>query len=401
MSLFESIRLAIEALLSNKGRSALTMLGVIIGVLAVISLVAIGEGAKAYVTKELMGIGSNLMVVTPGKSKTSGGPPIEGANSAKKLTYEDSEFLARRASSLKNVAPIVLGTGKVKYENRSRDTTVLGVTYEFQQVRNLHVEIGSFVNSDDVEARRRVCVLGRLVKQELFGESNPLGKMVKINDVSFRVVGIMEKKGVTFGFNIDDLVFIPIKTAQELYDTDKIYEILAAAASEKEVDEAKRQITQLLTKRHREEDFTITTQAAMLETMNSILTTLTWVLGAIAGISLVVGGIGIMNIMLVSVTERIREIGIRKAVGAKRRDILSQFLVESITISSVGGLLGVLLGIGLARGLSFSFPALPVQISLWSVLLALSFSVCVGVFFGVYPARKASKLDPIVALRHE
>ncbi|MCI0527313.1 MAG: ABC transporter permease [Nitrospira sp.] len=400
MNILESIRIALEALFSNKGRSALTMLGVIIGVLAVISLVAIGEGAKAYVSKELMGIGSNLLVITPGKAQTSGGPPMS-VDSAKKLTYEDTEFLARRASVLKHVAPIVVGTGKVKYQNRSRDTTVLGVTYEFQQARNLHVEIGSFVSADDVDAQRRVCVLGRLVKQELFDESNPLGKMIKINDASFRVIGIMERKGVSFGFNIDDLVFIPVKTAQDLYDTDKIFEIMVAATSEKEVEEAKRQIIQLLTKRHGEEDFTITTQAAMLETMESILTTLTWVLGAIAGISLVVGGIGIMNIMLVSVSERTREIGIRKAVGAKRRDILSQFLVESITISAVGGLLGVLLGVSLSQGLAFSFPSLPVKVSLWSILLALSFSVFVGVFFGVYPARKASKLDPIEALRHE
>jgi putative ABC transport system permease protein len=400
MSILESIRIALEALFSNKVRSVLTMLGVIIGVFAVICLVAIGEGAKAYVSKELMGIGSNLLVVTPGKAKTSGGPPIS-VDSAKKLTYEDAEFVARRSTAVKQVAPIVMGTGKVKYENRSRDTTVLGVTYDFQQVRNLHVEIGSFVSADDVDARRKVCVLGRVVKRELFGESNPLGKMVKINDVSFRVIGIMEKKGVTFGFNIDDIVFIPVKTAQELYDTDKLFEILAAATSEKEVEEAKRQITQLLIKRHREEDFTITTQAAMLESMNSILTTLTWVLGGIAGISLVVGGIGIMNIMLVSVSERTREIGIRKAVGAKRQDILSQFLVESITISALGGLLGMILGIGLARGLAFSFPSLPVKVSLWSVLLALSFSISVGIFFGVYPARKASKLDPIEALRHE
>jgi putative ABC transport system permease protein len=400
MNILESIRIALEALFSNKGRSVLTMLGVIIGVFAVICLVAIGEGAKAYVTKELMGVGSNLLVITPGKAQTSGGPPMS-VDSAKKLTYEDAEFLARRASALKRVAPLVIGTGKVKYENRSRDTSVIGVTYDFQQVRNLHVEIGSFISSDDVDAQRKVCVLGRLVKKELFGENNALGKIVKINDVSFRVIGIMEKKGVSFGFNIDDIVFIPVKTAQELYDTDKLFEILTAATSEKEVDEAKRQITQLLIKRHREEDFTITTQAAMLEAMNSILTTLTWVLGAIAGISLIVGGIGIMNIMLVSVSERTREIGIRKAVGAKRRDILSQFLVESITISVFGGLLGLLLGTGLARGLAFSFPSLPVKISLWSIILALSFSIFVGIFFGVYPARKASRLDPIEALRHE
>ncbi len=401
MNFFDCIKIGIEALFVNKIRTVLTLLGIIIGVLSIILLVSIGQGAKKYVYDELSELGSNLLLVTPGKIETTGGAPIV-TDTIHKLTYGDTKAIKRRTTVVKDVAPLVIGSGKIKYKNHSRDALVVGVTHEYQTVRNLHVEIGSFISSSDVEDRRRVCAIGRTVKRELFSESNPLGGMIKIINTRFRVIGIMEKKGRSLGVDIDDYVWIPIQTAQELFNTDQLTQFWAKANSEKEIEEAKKQITEVLTKRHNNnEDFTVTTQAALLASASDIMGILTWALGAIAGISLIVGGIGIMNIMLVSVTERTREIGVRKAVGAKSKDILLQFLIESVSLSVFGGLSGILLGMTIGFILPLFFSSLPVNISLWAILLAFSFSVSVGVFFGVYPARKASLLDPILALRYE
>ena len=402
MDLREAVALAFEMLGANRVRTALTMLGVVIGVAAIILLVSLGEGATAYITRELTGLGTNLLIITPGKTQTSGGfhPPVAGT--VRKLTYEDAMALRRRATLLTDAVPVVLGTGKVRYQGAGRDTTVVGVTPEFQRVRNLYVEIGQFVSQEDVDGRRRVVVLGRTVKRELFGEENPLGRFVTLADSRYRVIGIMERKGVSLGFDIDDLVFTPVKSAQDLFDTDRLFEILASVGSPDEVDGAIQQVKEILSRRHgNHEDFTVISQGAMLAAFTTILKILTAVLGGIAGISLVVGGIGIMNIMLVSVRERTREIGIRKAVGARRRDILGQFLLESVALSTSGGVLGILLGLGGAKGLSYFFTYLPTRVSLWSILMAFGFSAAVGIFFGVYPARRAALLDPIQALRYE
>ena len=402
MDLREAFALALEMLVANRVRSALTMLGVVIGVAAIILLVSLGEGATAYITRELTGLGTNLLIITPGKTQTSGGfhPPVAGT--VRRLTYEDAVALRRRASLLTDAVPVVLGTGKIRYQGVSRDTSVIGVTPEFQRVRNLYVEIGQFVSEEDVEGRRRVVVLGRTVKRELFGEENPLGQFVTLADSRYRVIGIMERKGVSLGFDIDDLVFIPVKSAQDLFDTDRLFEILASVRSPDEIDRAIQQVKDILMRRHgNREDFTLTSQGAILSAFTAILKILTAVLGGIAGISLLVGGIGIMNIMLVSVRERTREIGIRKAVGARRRDILGQFLLESVMLSCLGGGLGIIVGVGGAKGLSIFFTYLPTRVSLWAVLMAFGFSAAVGVFFGVYPARRAALLDPIQALRYE
>jgi putative ABC transport system permease protein len=402
MDVREAFALALEMLTANRVRTALTMLGVVIGVAAIILLVSLGEGATAYITRELTGLGTNLLIITPGKTQTSGGfhPPI--ASTVRKLTYEDAVALRRRAALLTDAVPVVLGTGKIRYQGVSRDTSVIGVTPEFQRVRNLYVEIGQFVSEEDVEGRRRVVVLGRTVKRELFGEENPLGQFVTLADSRYRVIGIMERKGVSLGFDIDDLVFIPVKSAQDLFDTDRLFEILASVRSPDEIDRATQQVKDILMRRHgNREDFTLTSQGAILSAFTTILKILTAVLGGIAGISLLVGGIGIMNIMLVSVRERTREIGIRKAVGARRRDILGQFLLESVVMSSLGGGLGIVVGVGGAKALSLFFTYLPTQVSPWAILMAFGFSAAVGIFFGVYPARRAALLDPIQALRYE
>ena len=401
MYLTDSIKIGIEALFINRIRTVLTLLGITIGVLSIILLVSIGQGAKDYVFGELNELGTNLLLVTPGKRETTGGTPVV-TDTIHKLTYDDAKVIERRATAIKNVAPVVLGSGNVKYKNRSRDTLVVGVTNEFQSVRDLHVEIGSFMSVSDIEGRRKVCTIGRTVKKELFGETNPLGKMVRIIDTKFRVIGIMEKKGRSLGFDIDDLVWTPIETAQEIFNTDELTELWVKAASEKEIDEAREQITKILIRQHNNnEDFTVTTQTALLTSASSIMDMLTWALGSIAGISLLVGGIGIMNIMLVSVTERTREIGVRKAVGAKGKDILFQFLIESVSLSVSGGLIGIFLGLSAGLILELFFPSLPITIVWWAILLAFGFSASVGIFFGVYPARKASLLNPIDALRYE
>ncbi len=402
MNFLETFRVAGEAILSNKVRSGLTMLGVIIGVMAVILLVSIGEGARMYITKELTGLGTNLLIITPGKTSTSGGFHPPSAGSVRKLSYDDSLALRRRAWLLTDAVPIVLGTGKIKYHNLGRDTIVIGTTPEFQRARNLFVDTGSYVSQGDVDSKARIVVLGVKVKEELFGADNALGKAVTLSNARYRVVGVMQKKGKSLGFDIDDVVFIPVTSGQELFDTDGLFEIIASTPRPEDVDRAVAQIKDILIRRHaHKEDFTIHTQGAMLSTMNDILGVLTAVLGGIAGISLLVGGIGIMNIMLVSVRERTREIGIRKAMGARNRDIMAQFLIEAITLSGAGGIIGILLGVGLALLIPVFVTVLPTSVSAWSIIMAFFFSAAVGVFFGVYPARKAAMQDPIQALRYE
>ena len=402
MTWVETAHTAWEALWANPGRSALTLLGVVIGVAAVILLISVGEGARAYIQQELTELGTNLLVIQPGKTTTAGGFHPPSAGTVHKLTYEDAKAIQRRAYAVTASVPVVLGSGKIKYRNLSRDTLVVGTTPEFQRVRNLHVELGDFVTQADVETKRKVVVLGRTVVRELFGNRSALGQRVTVSGAKFRVVGIMEPKGTTLGMDIDDVVFIPVTAAQELFDTDALFEILATAERAEEIDLAVRQIKRILIKRHAgQEDFTIITQRAMLSTLDTVLSILTGVLGGIAGISLVVGGIGIMNIMLVAVKERTREIGIRMAVGARRSDILRQFLLESVLLSVAGGTLGIVLGIGIAKVLPLFYAFIPTRVSAWSVALAFGFSVSVGIFFGMVPARQAARLDPIEALRYE
>ena len=401
MNFFEYARVALESLKANRLRSVLTMLGVIIGVAAVILLVSLGEGTKNYVEEQFAGLGSNILIVTPGKIETRGGPPIIGA-AKHKLTLSDSRILEKKGYLFGGVAPVVFGTAEVRYGSRSRNVPILGVTPSFSPVRNLHVEIGSFVTESDVEAKRRVCILGRTVKRELFGNANALGQIVKVSGGRFRVVGIMQQKGVSLGIDLDDIVFVPVRTAQDLFDTDALLEIILSVRNKNDIESAKELAKSLLFKNHnRHEDFTITNQAAMLSSLYTILDTLTYVLGGIATISLLVGGIGIMNIMLVTVKERTNEIGIRKAVGARDRDILVQFLLESTAISSSGGIGGMLVGVLGAYGIRLLVPKLPVEVPSWAIVLAFTFSVFVGIFFGVYPARKAAALHPIEALRYE
>jgi putative ABC transport system permease protein len=403
MNTFECFRIALDCLIQNKIRAFLTMLGVIIGVMSVILLVSFGEAAQTYVEKEFAGLGSNILIITPGKQETSGVVPIV-AGSFRPITYENAKELKRKAVGITDVAPTVVGAGGVRYFERERSTMVIGATPAFEELRNLPVQVGRFITENDVDRNKKVCILGTRVKQELFGHTNALNERVSINRRKHMVVGIMAPKGVTLGINLDDIVLIPLPSAQQMFygGEDRLFEILLSANSPEDLPAATESVRGILTASHDyTEDFTITDQTSMLTTFTRIFDALKIMLAGIASISLLVGGIGIMNIMLVSVRERTREVGIRKAVGAKRKDIALQFLVESITMSGIGGVIGIGLGFAVSFLLRNAFDNFPIYCSTWSVLTAFVFSVTVGVFFGVYPAVKASGVDPVEALRYE
>jgi len=392
----ESFYLAIETLMSNKVRSFLTMLGVVIGVFAVITLVAIGEGAKTYVYEEIskFGTGSRYMEIHPGKEHGYG-------ILTEKLTYRDTEAIEKYCPSVAAVDPRTMGNVELKYGNRKMNIQFgMGVSYNYPVVFTHGVSMGRFYTKSEQEGRKKVAVIGQKVVDKLFSGFNPIGEKVKINGKSFLVVGVFEKKGYTMGFDYDEIVAIPVTSAQRLFDTNRILEVGVVAKSDDLVYKAKEEVRQLLIKRHKKEDFRIDTMEESLTMINNILGFLTLAIGGIASISLLVGGIGIMNIMLVSVNERIREIGIRKSVGATRRDIFVQFLIESVVISMVGGTAGIILGVATSMAIMKALGITP-TISLWSANLAYFVSILVGVVSGVYPATRAATLDPVEALRYE
>jgi putative ABC transport system permease protein len=397
----EALRIARDSLVTNRLRSALTMLGIVIGVAAVILLVSIGEGARRYIKAQFGELGTNILAVIPGKTSKEGGMHM-GTTAVRKLTYDDAVIIRKRAGSVLHAVPVILGTSWIKHGGKSRDTYIIGVTEAYFTVRNLNIDMGRAFDASEVEGGRRVCVIGRTVKRDVFGDKNPLGAKVTIGDAKYRVVGMMAPKGVALGTDIDDIVLVPVTAARELFDTDSLLNITVKVKGPEFIERAKKEITEVLMRRHAgKEDFTILSQDEMIKFMGKILTIMTAVLSGIAAISLLVGGIGIMNIMLVSVRERTREIGLRKAVGARNRDVLVQFMAEAVALSVMGGAAGIVLGGGLSLAIPYVFDFLPTYLQWWSILLAFFFSLAVGVFFGVYPARKAAKYDPIVALRYE
>ncbi len=398
MSLLEAVRTAFASLMANKSRSILTMLGVIIGVAAVLIVVAIGEGLKADTLQRIRSLGTNLIMVFPGGGR--------GWRSTRpgRLTEEDAKALRGDAEHLSGIAPIVQKSVTVKYRNLTHDTQVVGTTSQWAHVMAFEIEHGRFLNYSEQRARSRVAVLGAEVVEELFYGRPLVGEFVRISGVPFEVIGILEEKGGGWG-NPDDQIVIPLSTArQRLVGNADLSRIYASAASEEVVPDAIESIKRILRRTHRvsemEEDFRIRDQTEFLTTMEETTGQLTMFVGGIALVSLIVGGVGIMNIMLVSVAERTREIGIRKAVGARRGDILAQFLIESVMLSCIGGLIGLGLGL-LGSELLGDTLGWATVVPVWSIAVSLLFSGAVGIFFGYYPARKAAQLDPIECLRYE
>jgi putative ABC transport system permease protein len=392
------LRFAVGALGGHRVRTGLSLTGVAIGVLAVVLLTSLGEGARAYVVGEFAALGTNLIIVLPGKTETTGLVPITGGT-PRDLTLEDAEAVRRRVAAVRRIAPIVLGSATARYRERSREITVFGTTAEWFAIRGLSAQMGRLLPAETELVESQVCVLGAAVKRELFPDANPLGEMLRLGSERCRIVGVATPRGVTIGLNVDEMVFVPVRRAMTMFNRTGLFRLMVEVRSHGEIPATRQAIVRVLAERHDgQEDVTALTQDAVLATFGRILGVLTAVLAGIAAISLAVAGIGIMNVMLVSVAERTREIGLLKALGASRRQILTLFLVEAAVLALLGGLVGVALAsssTALVRGL---FPAFPVTTPRWAVAAALAVSVTVGLLFGVLPANRAARVDPVVAL---
>ena len=401
----ELLKMAALSLIANKLRTLLTMLGIIIGVASVVSLVAVGMGVKQNVTDSISRLGSNTLMVMSGSSNRTG--VRGGAGSMQTLKYDDAKAIKSKIKNIDYVSPVVQGNYQVVYGHENWQTSVYGVIPEYVAIQSLTMQSGIFFSEHDVDTRSRVAVIGTTVATNLFGTVNPVGKKIRIGNAPYTVIGLLASKGQSgMGQDQDDVVLIPLTTAQErLMGITYIRMINVQVSDADKMDEVQTNIEKLLRQRHRiregaDDDFNVRNLTSIMETMNETTTMITLLLGAIAGISLVVGGIGIMNIMMVSVTERTREIGIRKAIGATFNSIMLQFLIESTMISILGGIIGIFVGIGVAQLIS-EFGNFKTVISSLSIIVSFGFSLFVGIFFGMLPARKAAKLDPIDALRYE
>jgi putative ABC transport system permease protein len=400
MQLTDSARFALEAISSHRQRSFLTLLGIAVGIAAVILLTSIGEGVHRFVLSEFTQFGTNVIGVSPGKVKTGGQPPSGIPTTSRLLTLEDADAL-RKLPNVTGATPTVWGNSEVHGNGRVRRTTIYGVDADFPKVFSSTVNIGSFLPGEGTGSARAQVVLGSKLRHELFGTKNPLGARVRIGGLSFRVIGVMAPKGQFLGIDLDDTAYIPAERALELYNRDGLMEIHVTYKEGVSSASVAAAVRDRLILRHGHEDFTITTQEDMLETLSNILDILTMAVGALGGISLLVGGVGIVTIMTIAVTERTNEIGLLMALGAYRRTILYLFLGESIMLAALGGMLGLLLGIGLAQLIQLAVPALPVHTPLSFAAGALVLSAGIGLMAGVLPARRASRLDPIEALRAE
>lgn len=400
MLLADSARFALQAITSYRLRSFLTLLGIAVGITAVILLTSIGEGVHRFVLNEFTQFGTNVIGVSPGKVKTGGHPPSGIPTTARLLTMEDAASL-KQLPNVTGSTPTVWGNSEVEANGRVRRTTVYGVDADFLRVFSAKVQIGQFLPRDEGGGSRAFVVLGSKLRTELFGSANPLGSRVRIGGLHFRVIGVMESKGQFLGIDLDDTAYIPAARALELYNRDGLMEIHVTYAENVSSATVAKAVKDRLTLRHGREDFTIVTQEDMLKTLSNILNILTMAVGALGGISLLVGAVGIVTIMTIAVTERTNEIGLLVALGAKRSTILNLFLGESVMLAALGGILGLILGIGIAQLVKLAVPAFPVHTP-WSFAVgAVVISGLIGLIAGVMPARNASRLDPIEALRAE
>lgn len=399
MRLADAISLASRAVTAQRLRSFLTLLGIAVGIASVILLTSIGEGIHRYVLGEFTQFGTNVITVAPGKTKT-GGAPSGLPSSARPLSLDDAKSL-ERLPQVVAVTPNVRGNAEVEGNGRTRRTLIYGVNADSRIVFRSTLRSGQFLPDEDPANARAFVVLGSKLKEELFGADNPLGQRLRIGGLHFRVVGVMAPKGQFLGIDLDDTAFIPAGRAQELFNREGCDEINLAAAEGVPAALVAERIRRQLIERHGREDFTIVTQEEMLKTLSSILDVLTLAVGALGGISLLVGGVGIVTIMTIAVSERTSEIGLLVALGASRRTILGLFLGEAVALSALGGALGLALGFGLAQAIHFAVPALPVHTPLSFVLLAEGIAIAIGLLAGVLPARNAARLDPVAALRTE
>ncbi|MFA6215627.1 MAG: ABC transporter permease [Patescibacteria group bacterium] len=403
--LFQETYFAISA---NKSRSFLTILGIVIGIGSVIAMISIGQGAAANIEKNIQSLGTNLLVVTPGSQGGVGSMVRGGMGSATTLTLEDAQAIGSQIQNIQALAPTVSSRKQVKTtKGTNTNTSIYGIDLNYQVIKSIEVETGSFITSEHVKATSKVAVLGPTTRDDLFGaDSNPVGQKIRVGSLEFTIIGITKSKGGTGFGSADDLIYIPISTAQQyLTGNDKVSNINIQVAKENLMTTVQEQVTSLLLARHNisdsaSADFSIINQADILSAMSSVSNTLTLLLGAIAGISLLVGGIGIMNMMLTTVTERTREIGLRKSLGAKNNDINIQFLAESVAFTFIGGIIGILLGWASSL-LITQFSGTTTTITSWSVILAFGVSAGIGIIFGYYPARRAARLNPIEALRYD
>ena len=405
MNIQESFLTATRALTANKFRALLTMLGIIIGVAAVITMLAIGEGAQKAVIDRIQSLGSNLLFVSPG-SHRAGGMVVIQFGTSQRLKRTDADAITERVAAVEAVVPEFSRSAQVKYQNRNWNTRIVGTVPEYESVRNFPAEMGRYFNHSEERGVAKVCLLGSSVVENLFPTGYPIGRKITIQGQSFEVIGILATKGQTGWQNPDDQIIVPLSTAQRrLFGVDFLGQVTIKVADEKRMDEAFYEIERVLRREHRlreeqDNDFTIRNQADIIATFQETQQTFTFLLAGIAAVSLLVGGIGIMNIMIISVTERTREIGVRKAVGARKRDVMAQFLIESIVLSVTGGFLGILLGL-IASYLITTYGSLTPLISIDAILLSFLSASMVGIFFGIYPAWKAANQNTIDALRYE
>ena len=396
MSIVDLFRFSIRGLTGHGLRTGLCLLGVTIGVAAVVMLTALGEGARRYVIDQFASLGTNLLIVLPGKTETTGSMGFGGVPND--LTLEDAQAIQRRLAAARRVAPIAMGTEQVAYGERRRQVAVLGTTHDYAPARQLGLARGQFLPEEEMWRGTPVVVLGPKLADELFAGQDPVGGIVRVGGWRMRVIGVLTKQGVKMGVDFDDLAMVPVRTAMQIFNRSSLFRILIQSRSHADIDGLRSSVRDLLTERHGEEDITVITQDSVMTTFTAILGALTLALGAIAAISLSVAGIGIMNVMLVSVSERTREIGLLKALGVAPRQILAIFLAESALVSSFGGLAGLLVGFLAVRVLVGIYPVFPASPPQWAVVAALAVSIGVGVTFGLLPARRASRLDPVVAL---
>ena len=401
----ESFQMALTSLYANKMRSLLTMLGIIIGVGAVIALVSVGMGVRSNVTSSIASLGSNMLIVSPGSSNRGG--TRGGAGSMQTLKYDDATAIKEKIKNIDYVSPSVSSSYQVVYGNNNWKTSVQGVTPEFMAIRSLSISNGSFISLNDMNKRSRVAVIGTTVAENLFDQENPVGKNIRINNQPYKVIGLLDSKGQSsMGQDQDDMIYVPITTAQErMLGITYVQSINIQVSDQKYMDQVQAEVETLLRTRHhlvgdKENDFNVRNLTSLMETVSQSTAMLTMLLGAIAGISLLVGGIGIMNIMRVSVTERTREIGIRKALGATFMNIMTQFLIESMVIGVIGGIIGIVFGCAASQIIA-TVGNFKTVITVTPIVISFVFAVGTGLFFGIYPARKAAKLDPIEALRYE